>query len=81
MKNRLCVATVCLLTGAAWSQTELATLTGTVTDSTGAILRNVTVSATNEATNVSASTISTETGRYLLPACARVYTARRLGRR
>lgn len=48
------------------AQTELATLTGTVTDASGAVLHRVTISAVNEATNVSTSTPSNETGRFLL---------------
>ena len=53
-----------------WSQTDRGTITGTVTDSTGAIVPAVEVTATNLATNVPYSTLSTGTGTYrisLLP--------------
>jgi hypothetical protein len=53
--------------GIAPAQTELAILTGNVADSTGAILRGVAVTATHRDTNIAASTVSNETGRYFLP--------------
>ena len=55
---------LCFITSAALAQTELATLTGSVIDPSGAVLKDATVTVTNEATNVSASTVSNETGRY-----------------
>jgi outer membrane receptor protein involved in Fe transport len=62
---------VFLIAGAiGWSQTDRGTITGTVTDSTGAIVPAVEVTATNLATNVPYSTLSTGTGTYrisLLP--------------
>lgn len=51
----------------AWAQTELATLTGSVSDQTGAILRGVSITVINQATNVSAATESGDSGRYTLP--------------
>jgi hypothetical protein len=56
-----------LFSAASQAQTELATLTGSITDSSGAVLSGVQLTAINEATNVSASTASNETGRYVLP--------------
>jgi hypothetical protein len=58
---------LCFITSAAFPQTELATLTGSVIDPSGAVLKDATVTVTNEATNVSASTVSNETGRYTIP--------------
>ena len=49
------------------AQTELATLTGTAMDSSSALLRGVTVKLRNDATNVLASTVTNEGGRYVLP--------------
>jgi hypothetical protein len=68
MKKDLAFLLLLCLAAPLAAQTELATITGSVSDPTGAILRNVTVTATNEATNVAASTVSNETGRYLIPA-------------
>ena len=50
------------------AQTSTATLTGTVRDSSGAVLPGVTVTATNTLRNTSQSTISNETGNYVIPA-------------
>jgi hypothetical protein len=63
---------VCFLTAAnvaiAWGQTSAATLTGIVQDSTGAVLPNVTVSATNTDRNTTQFTRTNETGGYVLTA-------------
>ena len=63
---------VCFLTAAnvdtAWGQTSTATLTGIVQDSTGAVLPNVTVSATNTDRNTTQFTRTNETGGYVLAA-------------
>ena len=48
------------------AQTTLATVTGTVTDPTGALVPNVTITATHEATNTETTTQSNEVGIYLL---------------
>jgi hypothetical protein len=45
-----------------------AVLTGVITDSTGAVLPGVTVTATNQATGNVFSGVTDETGRYRLPA-------------
>jgi hypothetical protein len=42
----------------AWAQANRATITGTVTDSTGAVVADVEVTATNTGTNVPAQTTS-----------------------
>ncbi len=55
-----------LFASVAQAQTELATLTGTVTDQSGAMLRSVMVTVINEATNLPATTQSNEAGRYTL---------------
>ncbi len=49
---------------AAHGQTITATLTGSVSDATGAIIPGATVAATNTSTGVSRSTVSSETGEY-----------------
>jgi Carboxypeptidase regulatory-like domain/TonB dependent receptor-like, beta-barrel len=48
------------------AQTTFATITGTVTDSTGAIVPGVTLTATHVATNVQVATQSNEAGLYTL---------------
>lgn len=49
-----------------YAQTITATITGTVTDQTGAVVPNAKVTATNVATNVAASTQTNESGIYSL---------------
>ncbi len=50
-----------------WGQVNRATITGTVTDSTGALVADVEVTATNIGTNVPTKTISNHDGIYVLP--------------
>ncbi|HSB16946.1 MAG TPA: carboxypeptidase regulatory-like domain-containing protein [Bryobacteraceae bacterium] len=50
----------------AHSQTTFATITGTVTDATGAVVPGATVTATNVATNIKATTQSNEAGNYTI---------------
>ena len=50
------------------AQTGLATVTGLVTDNTGAAVPGVTVTATNQATNVAYTGLSNEAGAYLITA-------------
>src|SRR5215217_9124805 len=53
--------------GALFAQSTLGTITGLVTDSTGAIIPNAVVVATNTATGVRAQTVSSGTGNYVIP--------------
>ena len=55
----LCPALVCAQTGAA-------SLTGIITDQTGAVVPGATVTATNQATNVDYTAISNEAGNYTI---------------
>ena len=48
-------------------QSERGTITGTVTDSTGAAVPQAKITATSDATNVAATTSSNEAGDYTLP--------------
>ncbi|MBI3694404.1 MAG: TonB-dependent receptor [Acidobacteria bacterium] len=57
----LCFAGVLL------AQSELATLTGTVTDPTGAVVSKADITVTNEATGLATTTQSGENGRYFVP--------------
>jgi hypothetical protein len=52
--------------GAVHAQTTFATITGTVTDPTGAVAPRITVSATHVATNITTTTESNEAGVYTL---------------
>jgi len=54
------------ITPRAWAQ-ENATVTGTVTDPTGAVVPNVSVILTNPATSQSRTTVSNSSGLYLFP--------------
>jgi hypothetical protein len=56
-----------LLQQRVFSQSELATLTGVVTDSSGAVLTKVDVTVTNTGTNLSKGSATNESGRYFLP--------------
>jgi hypothetical protein len=60
-------ALVALLGQAAWAQTNRATITGTVTDSTGAVVPDVAITATNTGTNVPTKTVSNSDGIYVVP--------------
>jgi hypothetical protein len=63
----VCLAVLSNVATAA-AQTSSATLTGTIRDSSGALLPGVTITVTNTARNTSQSTISNETGNYAIPA-------------
>ena len=49
---------------AAFAQSERGTITGTIVDSSGAIVPGARITVTNTLTNVASSTLSTETGSY-----------------
>ena len=55
------------LAGVVWAQANRATITGTVTDSSGAVVAGVEVTATNADTNVATKTVSNQDGIYVLP--------------
>ena len=57
----LCVGMV------AFAQTERGTVRGTVTDTTGATIGDVTVTAINQDTGVVSETVSTAAGIYQIP--------------
>src|SRR5260370_28915053 len=52
---------------ALFAQSEVATITGTVADTTGGVLAAAAVTARNEATNITVSAVTNETGRYFIP--------------
>jgi hypothetical protein len=65
---KLCISVLCIfMSPVLLAQSEVATLSGTVTDSTGAVLNNVSITVTNQGTNLSTSTVTNDTGRYFLP--------------
>src|SRR5207245_3341604 len=53
--------------GVVWSQTVQGVITGTVTDPTGAVVPNVTVTITNVGTNASQTTTTGSDGSYRFP--------------
>jgi hypothetical protein len=67
--RRLGLIILVLLTfgGFLFAQSEVATLTGVVTDASGGVLTNVQVTVTNTGTNLSKAATTNETGRYFLP--------------
>src|SRR5215210_1750449 len=50
-----------------FAQGERGTFNGTITDSTGAVIPNATVKATNIGTNIETTATTTEAGVYRLP--------------
>ena len=66
-KKALLVAFLAILCGGLYAQEYRATLTGTVTDPSGASVPNATVKATNNATNNVSETKTTSDGVYTLP--------------
>jgi hypothetical protein len=66
-KNLAFLTLVLILAGtaAAWSQVTTATLYGTVTDPTGAVLPGADVTITNEGTSETRQTLTAETGEFL----------------
>ena len=67
LANVTCVAILCLLiSNAAWAQAT-AQINGTVKDQTGAVLPGVEVVATQTDTNLSRTTVTDETGSFVLP--------------
>jgi hypothetical protein len=63
----IAVAGAVLFCSAAYSQTTFATITGTVTDSTGAVVPNVQVTATNVETNIKTESKSNDSGVFTIP--------------
>src|SRR5689334_9812971 len=62
--------TLCLLALCAaplFAQQERGTLTGTVTDASGAVVPQAKITVTNIATNTAFSTVTGETGQYTVP--------------
>ncbi len=50
----------------AWAQVDTATVTGTVRDSTGAVLPNITVTATEMNTGIKTTARSASDGNYVI---------------
>src|SRR5262249_6960852 len=50
-----------------WAQTDRGTITGTVSDPSGAVVVGASVTATNTGTQVSTKTTATSTGKYTIP--------------
>ena len=55
-----------LYSASAWGQTTFASITGTVTDATGAFVPNAKVTATNTETNIATSAVSNDAGNYTI---------------
>ena len=56
-----------LLTLTAWAQIKSSTITGTVTDSTGAVIPGATISVVNQETNVATTAVTDESGSFTVP--------------
>ena len=57
---------ILLVIGAAFGQSDRGTVTGTVSDATGAVIPGANVVATNTETSTKYETVSTETGNFTL---------------
>src|SRR5205809_468037 len=57
-----------MLPASAFAQSSFATVSGTVSDGTGALIPGVSVSATNTETNVTTTSVSNDSGTYNIPA-------------
>jgi hypothetical protein len=64
LRGLLMIAFAFLCPGVASAQTGAASLTGIITDQTGAVVPGATVTATNQATNVEYTAISNDAGNY-----------------
>src|SRR5262245_51360583 len=72
-----CLGILLIATSMAHAQTGTATITGIVTDDTGAALPGVTVTATNQATNVDHVTVTNSAGNYTItPVTVGTYVVR-----
>src|SRR5262245_8755144 len=63
----VCLCLLLVMPAAAFPQAANGTITGTVSDASGAVLPGSSVEVKNAATAVSFSTIATETGNYAAP--------------
>src|SRR5437016_10525818 len=61
------VLIVCVLTSAVWWGQATAQISGTVRDASGAVLPGVEITATQTETGIARTTITNETGFYVLP--------------
>ena len=62
------VLALCLvLCGVSWAQIKSSTVTGTVTDVTGAVVPGAEVIVTNQETNVAQTTITNSEGEFGVP--------------
>ena len=69
MRSMIRIISLMLVCSAiAWAQSDRGSITGTVTDSTGGIVPDAAVTATNTATNVVSRTATNDTGVYAIPA-------------
>src|SRR5579862_6917621 len=66
MRYVLTAVLLCALSAAAFSQTITGSITGTVTDPTGAVVPNARVTATNLGTNLTYNAVSNTAGSYNL---------------
>src|SRR5437016_4777390 len=61
------VLIVCVLTSAVWWGQATAQISGTVRDASGAVLPGVEITATQTDTGIARTTVTNETGFYVLP--------------
>ena len=69
-KTLLCAFLAALMAAAVWAQVPVGTISGTVTDESGAVVPGVTITARNKATSLERSVTSSSEGSYSIPALA-----------
>src|SRR4029450_9032540 len=67
MRNRFCLAVLLFCPAIVLGQATFGTITGTVTDSTGAVVPNTQVQVTNQGTNISRTSTTGAAGTYEVP--------------
>ena len=58
---------LCLSTAIAWAQQDSGSMSGTVTDQSGAAVPSVTVTARNTATGLKTTAVTTDAGVFVFP--------------
>src|SRR5687767_5537035 len=66
----LIVIALLMAAPAAWSQTTMGGVSGTVRDQTGAVIPNTAIGLTTTATNAVAKTVTNDVGFYIFPSVA-----------
>jgi len=67
VRTKIASLLMILWSGSAWGQTTSAEVTGTITDSTKAVVAGAAITVTNAGTGARRETVTTEAGSYVMP--------------